>query len=267
MYWRLHRALLGERLDAALEWVAQQGDRCDVVQGGLRELSLPPSDIEGPALALTTLVDARSLSWDVSPGVFWDRQTFEVSHYLSALPEALPVLNRNGAFLTVGLLKRPPHWLEPRVFVRPNSGQKTFPGQVLQGTTTEEWRLNWRIWKNTYRLSDDTLCWCAPAHKLPSLEWRVWLGQGKVAAWSPYCWQGDAIPWAPLPESVARRAQELAQAPWQADFAYVADFVELQGDAVLLELNAASTSGWYQVPVSALMPALRNAAMSAYRLR
>ena len=263
MHWRLHKALMGDRLSEALAWIAAQGDSCEVVDGGRRDLP-PPQAVDGPALALTTLVDARGLQWGAVPGVFWSRQTYELAHYLSMLPQDLPVLNREGAFLTVAMLEHPPYWLGGKVFVRPNSGQKSFPGQVLQGADEKDWRLNWHIWKNTYHLAGDELCWCAPAKAMPPIEWRVWIVQGQIAAWSPYCWLGDPVPWAPLPEPVAVVAQTLARNSWQSDLAYVADFAEVDSKAWLLELNAASTSGLYRVPMQNLMPALRAAAIAAY---
>ena len=255
---------MGDRLPEALAWIVAQGDSCEVVEGGPRELSAPQA-VDVPALALTTLVDARSLQWGAVPGVFWSRQTYEVAHYLSMLPQDLPVLNREGAFLTVAMLEHPPYWLGGKVFVRPNSGQKSFPGQVLQGADEKDWRLNWHIWKNTYHLAGDELCWCAPAKAMPPIEWRVWIVQGQIAAWSPYCWLGDPVPWAPLPEQIAEVAQALARSPWQPDLAYVADFAEVDGKAWLLELNAASTSGLYSVPLADLMPALRAAALTVFQ--
>ena len=261
MHWRIHRALLGERLPDALAWLVAQGDLVQVVEGRKRELPLPPSDWEGPGLALTTLQDAQDLPWSLVPGVYWDRQRYDVSHYLPRLGKAVPVLNRAGAFLPVGLLDECPAWLTGDVFIRPNSGQKLFPGQTLGGATASDWAKAYRVFVNTYHLAPEVLCWCAPAYAMPTIEWRVWVVNRQVAAWSPYSWNAEDPAWAPLPEAVRHAAQAMAANPWQPDIAYVADFAEVAGQAYLLELNAASTSGWYQVPAAALLGALREASL------
>jgi len=269
MFWRIHKQLVGDRLQEIVKWISSKDDGHEIVDSGYQESPDAHRLVDGKhALALTTLRDANNLKWNAVPGLFWDRNSYNISHYMSKLPEHVPVLNRNGFFLTADMIKRYPA-LQPasgsseiEVFVRPNSGNKSFPGQVLRAANESEWRSVWTVWKNTYHLMDDELCWCSPVVAVSEIEWRVWIVGGHVVAWSPYSWSGDVVDWHSLPNEIAGLAEQVAKNPWQLDDAYVVDFAIVDGRAWLVEINAASTSGLYQVPIDCLMTALRNAALS-----
>lgn len=265
MYWRVHKGVAGDLLPQIQSWVAQQGDTLQVVDGAKRDLPAPvPQGYDAPGLALTTLPDARDLSWVAIPGVYWDRRKYEVSYYLPRLAAEVPLLNRGGLFLPVGCLSEItgyPQLQEAGVFIRPDSGQKPFPGQSFAAElTSAPHRMGMALigLVAAYKLPPELMCYLAPAKALEASEWRLWVVNRKVVAWTPYSWTED-LPWAPAPGSVLAAAEAMAANPWQPDIAYVVDVGISNGCAYVLELNAASTSGLYQVPVPALFSALRAA--------
>lgn len=259
MLWRIHAGLAGTQLPAIKEWVAAQGDVLQVVDGPLRGLEPPPLLEDGvPGLALTTLNDASRLDWNAIPGRYWDAKMYQVSFYLPRLESAIPALNRGGVFLPVGCLHHLAHLglFEQGAFIRPDSGQKPFPGQALEA---EQLKQASSDLMTRYKLAPDLLCYCAPSRAVEPLEWRFWIVNREVVAWSPYAWESEE-PWADAPSDVLEVARQMAANPWQPDIAYVADVAIAERNPYLLELNAASTSGLYQVPIDKLFSALRVAA-------
>ena len=104
------------------------------------------------------------------------------------------------------------------------------------------------------------MCFLARHQQLKQIEWRFWIVNKQVVAWAPYCWEED-IPWSLAPERMLSLAREVSQNPWQPDIAYVVDIVETErADVFVNEINAASTSGVYAVPIEDLLLALRNVA-------
>ncbi|HEY6437772.1 MAG TPA: ATP-grasp domain-containing protein, partial [Ignavibacteriaceae bacterium] len=183
----------------------------------------------------------------------FDENKYNVAYYMPRLDREIPVLNRNGCFLPFGMLDMLPEMIPgDRFFVRPNSGLKTFPGQVLDlsNPTTI------KVTQKTYHIPSETLCWCSPEKYVDPTEWRVWINRGEVLAWTPYSWDQEPE-WSPLPESVRNIAEAMSKNPWQPDLAYVVDVGVSNGDAFLMELNAASTSGLYNVPLFDLLKGLR----------
>jgi hypothetical protein len=63
------------------------------------------------------------------------------------------------------------------------------------------------------------------AKQLKDVEWRFWIVNREVVAYSPYSWQNE-ICWALAPNKVLKIAKLVAENPWQPDIAYVVDIVE-----------------------------------------
>lgn len=162
----------------------------------------------------------------------------------------------------------PPSLRCDRLFVRPDSGLKPFPGLVLDCQAQ-----NLKTWADVasalaYDLrgqAPEKLVCLAPGYRLMPLEWRFWVVNRTVVASSPYSWEDGVVPWQAPPEAALKLAEAMAQNAWQPDIAYVVDVVQRQDGAApfyINELNAASTSGLYSVPFDALLPALRAAVLA-----
>lgn len=268
MYWRLHAGLFDDRLPEVLAWLAAHKDVYQVVEGRARDLPPPPPSYDQPGLAMTILQDIRDLPWAAVPGAYWDRDRFQLSYYLPRLDPAIPYLNETGVFYPAGMLPllprlNPGHYRDTGMFIRPDSGQKPFPGvtiprEAFLSDATSAAAL--AEFLATYKISPQALCFVAPARPLDTVEWRCWIVNRQVVASSPYSWT-ETCPWAPAPPEVLTVAEQVAAQAWQPDIAYVADIATMGGKAYLLEFNAASTAGIYQAPIEPLFTALRSAAL------
>lgn len=275
--WRVHTGLLPDRVEelrALFEPGAPlHGDTLQLVHGPVRGMPLPPPGEAGsPGLALTTLQDARRLregpeKWGALPGLYFDPARAAVTHWMSRMNPQIPVLNRAGFLTTAALLPTLGAPLEGGVFLRPDSGQKPFTGFAVAPEKARDWAaVQTELLQVARHLPLDTLLHVSPARKLGPVEWRFWIVNRKVVAWSPYSWDEDEVHAAPGRElGPLDVAKQVAANAWQMDIAYVADVVECEGRWFLNELNAGSTSGLYQTPFEPLLTALRAAALAELR--
>lgn len=265
MHWRLHTAIFGFESSAAAAYLRTLGDSVQVISGSIRDL--PPVEVMPapmPALAITTLQDAaKNHVGPGTPWLFYDGHSYDVAYWMPRIEASIPVLNREGVFLPFGMLQAPCpallSWIgeDGSVFIRPDSGRKLFTGFVA--AVTADGSLSIGHEHQTRLAAPDAMCLVAPTKKIDPVEWRFWIVDRKVVASTPYSWVTEPE-WAPAPESCVAVSRAMAANPWQPDLAYVVDVVEHNGQAFLLEINAASTSGIYAAPLETLLLALRDVA-------
>lgn len=269
MFWRLHKAIFGEEIDKALVVINSFSDKVQIVDGAPSKLeAVPFAQIGEPVLALTTLQDAQRLmrkDYPSTPWLFFNNTNYEVSYWLSHIDAFIPVLNRGCVFLPYSLIANISAELisaisggTNKVFIKPNSGNKVFTGFSLDYSPSFGNDIKNQL---LFSLPDpETLCVIASHVELQPIEWRFWIVRGKIIAYSPYSW--DTEPQLSLPpQAVEEIAEKMAQNSWQPDYAYVADFaITKNGQAVLVEINAASTSGVYKADLTALLGGLREIA-------
>jgi len=274
MYWRLHAAIFGGEPEAgrAADFLRARGDKVQLVLG--RHTNLPPVAEMGhkqePYLAITTLQDARLTKKpaDAIPWLYWDISRYDVSYWLPRLSNNIPVLNRSGAFWPLGMLqncginRNALHLTSGQaVFVKPDKGHKPFTGFIATVGSSGGLELS-----SEYQLkgiSPELMCFVAPQADVDKTEWRFWVVNRKVVACTPYAWESD-VEWSPAPDNVRRVAELMAVNEWQPDIAYVVDVATVNGEAFLLEINAASTSGMYNVDATSVLTALRESAHLEY---
>lgn len=298
MFWRLHKAIFDTRIQEAVDILTSFGDTVEVVEGsaslpqsqcypalpgGAEPLnpmspngsttSAPQFALKEASLALTTLQDAKLLlkkDYPSSPWLFYHPSHYAVSYWSARLPAHINYLNRHGVFLPAATLATHPLLKslvgeDNKVFIRPDSGNKVFTGFDLVAGNTFEQEFNHHML--FVKPDPETLCYVAPYKKIDCVEWRFWICEHQVVASTPYSWADTIDPTIELPASIAHAAQELAQSDFQLDYAYVADFVlDTKGNACLIEVNAASTSGVYSVDLQKLLPALRSTAIREYNM-
>jgi len=277
-HWILHEAVLrddvlGCRVDEARAVVGALGMTCEVHRGRTAHDWRPEAGPGRPVVAMATLQMARRLlapeHRGLVPGVFLNPDRFRQSHYAARLGDLL--LNDDQVFLPWGeFVRRGRAWLDaPQgrsgvVFVRPDSGFKTFAGQTLDVSrlAAEAAALD-----AVSGVTAETLVGVSAPKEVHPIEWRFWIVDGAVAAAAPYSWEDRSGAPAEPPAEVAALAAEVASRPWQVDRAYVADVVVASGrGARLVEINSASTSGVYGVDLGRLLPALGAAAEDEWRL-
>lgn len=267
IHWRLHEQVVGrDRMSELVSALQSYGDTVQSVRGGFGLLEPPVAHRAVRAMTLTTLLDAKILLRQAgrTDELFSDLQLYDVSHWSGRLPVDAPYVNKGAVFVPLSRISELPEDLwqsQPRVFVRPDSGLKTFPGDTHEraaGWAAIEQQLRSR-YPNTNPVQ---LCQVGPAFDLDPVEWRCWIADGKCFAHSPYSWD-EALPWAELPEEAQALATQVAdQMPGPAPI-YVLDLVSVQGKFSICEINAFSTSGLYSVPFSTWVPGVRRSLLLA----
>lgn len=271
VHWRIHEGLVPDRKTELDLLLRSFGDNVQWVRGGRRELA-PPEQFgsrSSPALALTTIQDARALdgTWEVTPGLYFHQRKYDVSYWLPRLAFDIPVLNRGCIFTPIGLLRWMPSEIisGDHLFLRPDSGLKTFPGLTFDvGRETPLLSLFNQLTATYKGLPPELMVCVARACRIHPIEWRFWIVDRKVVASTPYSWNDEAMVWKEPPYAATRVAMQMASNLWQPDVAYVCDVVEQVVDGVqfhLNELNALSTSGLYRVPFEPLISSLRSVVM------
>ena len=175
-----------------------------------------------------------------------------------------PVLNREGIWVPYGMLINLSKELlrslqshDRKIFIKPDKGHKSFTGLSF---FTERFHEEIREHTGYLNLDPHVMCFLARHQQLKEIEWRFWIVNKQVVAWAPYSWEGE-IPWSLAHERMLSLAREVALNSWQPDLAYVVDIVETKTGSVFVnEINAASTSGVYSVPIEDLLSALRDVA-------
>lgn len=262
MFWRFHEGVFDGRVDEAVEAARALGCETQVVCGAAPNLPELAAEPGSRVCAMTTIQDAKALSGKPGVRLFFDNAGYGVSSWMPLLPKGVEALGKGGVFMPFGMARSIGDGLRSAlggadggVFIKPNDGMKAFPGVVVPGGVGFEEGLNGVLMRFP---SDATLCFLAPAKRVPKEEWRFWIVGGKVVARSPYSWSEDEKQGAlSAPAVCEEAAQRLAASGWQApDGAYVADFCETTDGAALVEINAASTSGVYKADVAAVVTAL-----------
>ncbi len=223
-----------------------------------------PDLLSDPVVSLVSLSVARRLrksrSW--IPGVWANPDVYRQSHWSAHYGRFM--LNDEQVFLPWKDVKRRySFWRQQGwtgIFVRPDSGQKPFTGQVLRFASWEE---DIQGLEGTTTIEDTMLVAVSAPKSIDPWEWRFWCAQGEVFAQSAYSWED--IPEIPMPQTVACLAQTLAKEPWKAEPVQVFDIGIWQNKAALIEINAPSCSGCYQANLDDLMEGMHKAAQEEWQ--
>lgn len=157
-------------------------------------------------------------------------------------------LNPTGIYLPWGEIPRNLALIDASLpgdlFLRPNSPMKPYPGfAIAREMLLDEHRIR----TQSDRVDPSEMTYIAPKLDLPSLEYRTWIIDAQVVAQSPYSWtEADMVAAGDhVPQAVTAAAKRVARRLEQREQIYTADFVLIDGQAKLVELNALTTSGWY----------------------
>jgi hypothetical protein len=273
MFWRLHKAIFADQMDKALEVIKELGDTCQVVSGTPSQLAeVPFNSIAQPTLAITTLQDAQRLirkDYPSTPWLFFNNNNYKVSYWLPRIDNNIPSLNKEAIFLPVGLVRRLTSQQVDRIvpkgqklFIKPDTGNKIFTGFSI--TNDENFMDN--IQKNLMfsHIEPEEMCVLSTHKNIQEIEWRFWIAEGKVIGYTPYAWETEPELSEP-PKEILEMAEAMGKNSWQPDYIYVADFcTTTSGEVMLIEINAASTSGVYNADLSNLLPSMRNTCIKEY---
>jgi hypothetical protein len=273
MFWRLHKAIFGEQLNTAIKIIEEMNDSYQIVEGTPSQLlAVPFEKLDEPSLAITTLQDANRLAmknFPSTPWLFFNKKTYEVSFWLPRIENNISVLNRNAIFVPKGNLKNIQQKQlncisdkNAKIFIKPNSGNKVFPGFSINNDELFLENVEKQL-KFSY-VEPEEMCVLSEHKDIENIEWRFWIAEREIIAYTPYSWDLDPELIEP-PTNIIRMAQLMTQNDWQPDYVYVADFcTTLTGEVMLIEINAASTSGVYNAKLEKLLPKIRNTCIREY---
>lgn len=201
------------------------------------------------------------------PGVWFEPEKFNCTYFYSYLGNFL--LNKDYEFTTIGEYKRRKDeffkrlGLQDCLFLRPNSGLKTFTGQIFK---KERHETDWNYFDMSTRAEDIIVV--APPKAIEA-EYRFIIGRGKIIAATMYMHEGKSrqLPGAPkeahtfVEEVVKVIEKNCPIAPM-----YVVDVSRnYHREYGLLELNAFNSAGMYEADKAAIVDAANQIALEEYQ--
>lgn len=190
-------------------------------------------------------VEQRLRNSNAIPGAYYTKDRLACSHYMPRLPLEL-LGNAQGVYLPFGDFVRRRDQIyrlfgESRLFVRPDSGGKTFTGLCLEQETAG---VEINSLRQLTSVTDDTRVLIAPAQSIRA-EYRFFIVEGQVVTGSRYHVNGQRSIDPGVSKLCLEVAKQVAALPWQVDLAYTCDVGLFAGEPKVVELNAFSTSGLY----------------------
>jgi ATP-grasp domain, R2K clade family 2 len=129
-----------------------------------------------------------------------------------------------------------------RLFVRPDSPLKLFPGNVYSLAELDNLQL---FMRRHYIENENILVVVAPERQIDG-EWRVIVCDGKIIGASQYKQFGKPFYTEGMPEEVKKLAQEVAGCGWQPDSIWALDLCICEGKVYILEIGFFSCAALYR---------------------
>ena len=175
--------------------------------------------------------------------------------YLGNLPSEW-FLNDGAVFMPWRLLKHRgaagfPGY-QSGLFIRPNSGFKTFAGQTIM---FDNWQHTIDLLEDVSSVVDETLILVSSLQEITG-EFRFVVAGGKVITGSEYRWDNVVDIRIDYPEECLALAQQVAQHDWQVDSAYVVDIALTPAGPRVIEMNSFSCAGLYACDLEKIVKAV-----------
>lgn len=207
-----------------------------------------------------SFVKAVNADGRFQPGALGVNLRTRASSYMSNLPLDW-FLNREGRFMTWAMFKHRAKELfyehdTNMMFVRPDSGFKTFAGQRIKFGTIED---DISTLDQTSGVMADTLILINPGIEIQS-EFRFVIADKQVIAGSEYRWDGKLDVRRDWPQECWDMAQSVAEHDWQVDIAYTCDVALTNLGPRIVELNGFSCAGLYACDLNKVVDGVSAAA-------
>lgn len=213
------------------------------------------------------------------PGAFYDSRSFQCTSYYHHFSSFL--LNQEYIMLPAGdlihkwgklavMLYEPwsisPNGISNQLFIRPNTGFKTFSGHVTD-LSTDKGKQDWGFLINNYISPDDLIL--VARVQLVHDEYRIVLCDGLVVSGSQYMNQGEIVYNKKTPIDVDIFAQKCAaQAQgWETDHVYVMDICNTtycRDKWELIEVNSFSGSDPYDCDLEPIVHRVNEIAVKCW---
>ena len=197
------------------------------------------------------------------PGVYCNFQNMCCNTYYSYWAKYL--LNSDYIMLPIMEIKRRKDdifnefGVDDCIFLRPNSGAKSFTGQILK---KEEIERDFDLLGRYSGKDLDRIIAIISSPKVIQKEWRCVVVNGRVIAFSQYMSDGKLDVKMEIDADAYCLADKIAKEEWQPDNVYVLDICRSNDEYFLLEANSFSCSGLYD---SDPEPIVREVSLAAER--
>ncbi len=209
-------------------------------------------------VALRILGDKTQPRLPWVPGIIGTSQNYYCTHYYGNLEKWL--LNAHYYILPLEELSRRVAIAEDpvlenlikdgnRLFVRPDSPLKPFPGGIYSRKELADLQ---GFMRGHYLDTSEILVVIAPENEIEA-EWRVIIAQGQVLSASQYKESGKPCYQQGMPDEVRRLAKEVAGCSWQPDPIWVLDLCWSKGSAYIMEINFLSCSALYKCDLTLIV--------------
>jgi len=180
------------------------------------------------------------------PGVIYNNINFECLTYYSHFGKYL--LNQDYLMIPLSELYRRKEEIynkfsiDNNVFIRPNSGNKTFCGGIYPYNSLSS---EFGNIKELGSLPIDRILVIVSSPKLIEKEWRVVVVDRNIVSYSLYKKYNEVIEEKCCEDGAIRLVNNIIKEKWQPDKAYSIDICLSNGEYKLLEINSFSHSGFY----------------------
>lgn len=270
--WILHREILDRLIyhsHSLPDCVESAGHRAIIIDWGfLNEFPKIPN-LSGPVVLFGShpFVKEAYRNIDSSllqPGGLGINDRTKVSQYMSNLPLDW-FLNRDGIFMTWSMFKQRARELfyehdANKFFIRPDSGFKTFAGQIVHFGTIGD---DIHSLETLSSVTDETMILVNIPETLLG-EFRFVIADKKVVTGSEYRWDGKLDIRRDWPQECWDLATQVAQHDWQVDIAYTCDVALTENGPKIVELNGFSCAGLYSCDIDQVVMEVSKAATKEY---
>lgn len=179
------------------------------------------------------------------PGNYGVHNNTNVLTYMTNIDNEL-FLNSDYIMVPFYKLKKYHKWLfdlfnTDDLFIRPNSGRKTFTGYTI---TRQNADFELSSSMQLTSVTDETICLVATAKRI-NAEYRFVVGAGDVIDGSEYRWDNKLDIRHDFSGEAFDLARKVAQLEWQVDRVYTVDVADTDDGPRIVELNGFSCAGLY----------------------
>lgn len=221
-----------------------------------------PEPVDGCAILYGSHGFVKFVNKDArfQPGALGVNDKTQATQYMSHLPLDW-FLNQGGIFMTWGMFKVQAKGLfktfeTDSLFIRPNSGFKTFAGQLIKLDSLYH---SIETLDQLSSVMSDTLILVSKPQDIKG-EFRFVVADKKVVTGSEYRWDNKLDIRRDWPRECWDMAQQVANHTWQVDIAYTCDVALTQEGPKVVELNGFSCAGLYACDLEAVVQEVSRAA-------
>lgn len=199
------------------------------------------------------------------PGAYYQEKALETLSYVTNIDKNEMLANQDYVFTTFKDFVRRKDFFygifnSNKVFIRPNSGFKTFTGLPIH---YDEFDYEINTLKSLTSVVDDTLILVSSCKKI-SAEYRFFICNREVVAGSQYKKDEELFISKNYSESAFEVAKMMTKNLWQPDLAYACDVGIINGEPKIIELNAFSCSGFYACNIEDIIDSVNRIAIMEF---